>query len=309
MGTEPEFTGYSVQVESPTLRYSPGPSLHADRYVHAVAARGDRDVDFDGGAFHRTQPVTCEHVQAVLRRVSCTDVTLKALNVATTWTDRAQQATTYRKGRVLLAGDAAHIHSPLGGQGLNLGLGLERVARMSTIFVSHSHRDNAPAEEVGDWLSRQGFQSLFLDLHKSDGIPAGGLWEKELHRQLRRADFVLALCSEHFTSSRWASLRSLTPKRRARRSSRFNSTLLLGMSPSRTSSSSTSPAARRILRMPMRPSGGLSARAASVRTREEPGAAPRSIVGRVRDRRAGYRVTIEPHDTAFQRTLILAKKP
>lgn len=45
--------------------------------------------------------------QAVLRRVSYTDVTLKALNVATTWTDRAQQATTYRKGRVLLAGDAA----------------------------------------------------------------------------------------------------------------------------------------------------------------------------------------------------------
>src|SRR5450432_2317293 len=57
-------------------------------------------------------------------RESCKkNVTLKALHVATTWTDRARQATTYCSGRILLAGDAAHIHSPLGGQGLNLGLG------------------------------------------------------------------------------------------------------------------------------------------------------------------------------------------
>jgi 4,5-epoxidase len=34
-----------------------------------------------------------------------------------------RQAATYRRGNVLLAGDAAHIHSPLGGQGMNTGLG------------------------------------------------------------------------------------------------------------------------------------------------------------------------------------------
>jgi len=51
-----------------------------------------------------------------------TDYGLHSATYVSRFTDMARQAASYRKGRVLLAGDAAHVHSPVGGQGLNIGV-------------------------------------------------------------------------------------------------------------------------------------------------------------------------------------------
>jgi hypothetical protein len=80
-------------------------------------------VEFDGPPKDRDAPITLEELQTSLRKVSGTDATLTAVHAATRWTDNARQASTYRRGRVLLAGDAAHVFAPIGGEGLNLGIG------------------------------------------------------------------------------------------------------------------------------------------------------------------------------------------
>ncbi len=51
-----------------------------------------------------------------------TDFGARNPNYISRFTDMARQAAAYRDGRVLLAGDAAHVHAPVGGQGLNIGV-------------------------------------------------------------------------------------------------------------------------------------------------------------------------------------------
>jgi 2-polyprenyl-6-methoxyphenol hydroxylase-like FAD-dependent oxidoreductase len=72
-------------------------------------------MDFSGPPSDRDAPVTLEEINAVLRRISGAAVNVTALGQANRWTDNTRLVDTYRLGRVLLAGDAAHIHSPFGG--------------------------------------------------------------------------------------------------------------------------------------------------------------------------------------------------
>ncbi|MGI4878017.1 MAG: FAD-dependent monooxygenase, partial [Janthinobacterium lividum] len=165
-GTEPEFTGYSVEVtlSDPTM-LKPGRHYTAAGMYTYAAPGTIAMVDFDGGAFHRAEPARA-HVEAVLRKISGTDVSVTELKQAATWTDRAFQAGEYRRGCVLLAGDAAHIHSPLGGQGLNLGLGdamnlgwkLAAVIRGDApdgLLDSYARERHPVGAEILDWSRAQ----------------------------------------------------------------------------------------------------------------------------------------------------------
>lgn len=125
-GTGPEITGRQaiVTIADPE-KLEPGWTWTSNGvYCHGPLPGRVLTAEFDGPPVDRELPVTALEVQESLRRVSGTDVTFEALvGDATRWTDNARQASTYRNGSVLLAGDAAHVHSPFSGQGLNLGIG------------------------------------------------------------------------------------------------------------------------------------------------------------------------------------------
>lgn len=78
--------------------------------------------EFDGVPEDRDQPITIPEIEQSIRRVTGAPVTITDLLSATRFTDNTRIADPYRLGRVFVAGDAAHVHPPFGGQGLSLGM-------------------------------------------------------------------------------------------------------------------------------------------------------------------------------------------
>ncbi len=65
---------------------------------------------------------TLDELREALRFVYGTDYGVHDVTFLSRFTDTTRQAASYRERRVLLAGDSAHVHSPAGGQGLNIGV-------------------------------------------------------------------------------------------------------------------------------------------------------------------------------------------
>ncbi len=97
---------------------------------------------------------------------------------------------------------------------------------MGLIFISHSSRDNAEALAMQDWLARQGWGEVFLDLDPATGLAPGQRWRDELRKAGERCSAVVVLISPHWAASKWCLTEFLFASQLGKRSSRSDRALL-----------------------------------------------------------------------------------
>ncbi len=124
-GTDGITTGYRAfaEIDDPDFHLPGWFRKERGLLVYEQAPPRFITLEFDGPPANRDAQITREEFQDALRRLSDTKVTVTEVKKSTRFTDNARQAETYRTGRVLLVGDAAHVQSQWSGPGLRLGLG------------------------------------------------------------------------------------------------------------------------------------------------------------------------------------------
>ena len=133
-GSDPTTSNLIAEVE---MVEEPPLGIHSDAFgIHSFGKveyeiRDGKVIYMEGGRVRvmvteqhvgRTTEPTLRDLGESLIAACGTDYGMHSPVWISRFTDMTRQATTYRKGRVLIAGDAAHVHAPDGGQGLNVGV-------------------------------------------------------------------------------------------------------------------------------------------------------------------------------------------
>ena len=130
-------------------------------------------------------PWTAQMVRESLIRISGTDYGIGEVERVSTLGNSAMQADRYRDGRVLLAGDAAHVHFPMGGQGMNLGIHDAHNLAWRLIAAVKAERDGVARGEAGAGgrQCRYAVDAL-LDGYEAERRPAGERVLEDVHAQM-----------------------------------------------------------------------------------------------------------------------------